>query len=327
LRRFWAGAATVALFLVACGGDGSSEGAERTLSAALEQLRRSDGATLEFTLQSTPESLQSLARDGGDDLTHSDAQKILSSSLVVSSALDGNGSGAARVALNVAGNEDLELRTTKDTIYVRADVRSLLETFGQDPAAADQFVAQARAAGWDFAESLVAGRWLAITGFEQLAGQTRSTPFPEQQRVLAELTAALEASTTVTSAGEEGPGEHLVASFSLRDLYDRLQRIAADLGKATGPALPPAGTVPDEVVSIDLWVDGDRLTQVEFDFLQLRRLEGADVPEGVERLALRVAVSDFSGPIEVPSDAVPVDLSKVLGGMLGSAAMGAAPAQ
>jgi hypothetical protein len=318
VRRVYAVIATLVVALVACGGSPASNDAEQTLAEALDALEGSDGVTLRFTLRSTPASLQTLARDDGNTLSGEDAQKILDSSLTVSSALNGGGSGSAQLVLNVAGSEDLELRTTKDTIYVRADVRSLLEAFGQDPALADRFVAQAGAAGFDFAVPLVLGEWLAITGFEELAGRTQSTPLPDQDKVLAEIARALEASTTVTSEGRDGAGEHLVADLSLRAFYDRLRAVAAELGPGVGPAILP-DSVPDEDVRLDLWVDDGRLTQVEFDLLQLRAAGHAEIPQGVERLALRVEVSDFSGDVEAPAGAVPVDLSEIVGGMLGAA--------
>jgi hypothetical protein len=332
LRRTLVTIIALAMVATACGGTSgtSSEDPRATLTSALESLEASAGTTMQVTLQSTPESLRALAAQGGDALQADDAQKILDSSLTISSNLERDpAEAAAQIVVNVGGDEDLEVRVLGTALYVRADVRSLLETFGQDPAMADRFVQQGALSGLDFVQPLVDGEWLEIEGLEQLMAQTGAQPTPteEQRKVLSDLVESLEGAASVTSEGNEDAGEHLVASVRLRDVYRDLQKAAADLGQfpATG-ALPSESEVPDETVRVDFWVDDGRLTQVEFDFLQLRDFEDAQIPEGVERLALRVALSEFSGDVERPEGAVPVDLQQVFQGMLGAGApAGVAP--
>ncbi|HEX2234675.1 MAG TPA: hypothetical protein VHK89_00210 [Actinomycetota bacterium] len=332
MRRTLVTIIALAMVATACGGTSgtSSEDPRATLTSALESLEASAGTTMQLTLQSTPESLRALAAQGGDALPADDAQKILDSSLTISSNLERDpAEAAAQIVVNVGGDEDLEVRVLGTALYVRADVRSLLETFGQDPAMADRFVQQGALSGLDFVQPLVDGEWLEIEGLEQLMSQTGAQPTPteEQRKVLSDLVESLEGAASVTSEGNDDAGEHLVASVRLRDVYRDLQKAAADLGQlpATG-ALPSESEVPDETVRVDFWVDDGRLTQVEFDFLQLRDFEDAHIPEGVERLALRVALSEFSGDVERPEGAVPVDLQQVFQGMLGAGApAGAAP--
>jgi hypothetical protein len=138
------------------------------------------------------------------------------------------------------------------------------------------------------------------------------------------LVEALRQDTSVTSEGEEDPGTHLVASISLRDAYRSLQETAQGLGGAMAPgaALPAESGVPEGDAFIDLWVRDGRLTQAEFDFLQVEDLGEAIIPAGVERLVLRMTFEDFSGEVTAPEGAVPVDLNQVMQGFLGAASGG-----
>jgi hypothetical protein len=324
VRRLSLLLAVAALLVAACGGEQSgSADAQETLSGALEELRASEGLTVDLSLRSTPESLQALAAEDGGSIAAEDAQKILDSSLHISSAMKDRGvPGAAETVLTVAGREALELRSVGKSLYVRADVRHLLESFGRDPAVAARFVQQAAASGLDFVGPLVDGRWIALEGFEEAMGQAggQAAPTAEQKQVLDDLVASFERATTVTSEGSDDVGTHLVASVSLRDVYQDLERIASEIAPTTPGGLPSAGEVPDERIRIDMWVADGRLTQVELDFLQLRDLGDAQLPEGVEELALRIGLEDFSGEVAVPADAVPVDLQEVTQSLFGMAA-------
>jgi hypothetical protein len=324
VRRLSLLLAVAALLVAACGGEQSpSADAQESLSGALEELRASKGLTVDLSLRSTPESLQALTAEDGGSIAAEDAQKVLDSSLRISSAMKARGvPGATEIVLTVAGREGLELRSVGKSLYVRADVRHLLESFGQDPAVAARFVQQAAASGLDFVGPLVDGRWIALEGFEEAMGHAGGQPAPtaEQKKVLDDLVASFERATTVTSEGSDDVGEHLVASVSLRDVYEDLEGIASELAPTTPGGLPSAGEVPDERVRIDLWVTDGRLTQVEFDFLQLRDLGDAQIPEGVAELALRIRLEDFSGEVDVPADAVPVHLQEVMQSLFGMAA-------
>lgn len=329
MRRLACSLAAAALVLSACGGSSSSNADPKaTLNGALEQLQGSEGMTAAVTVQSTPESLQALAAEGGNQLSAQDAQKILGSLLTVSSNNEQDPAKAAgQVIVNVAGADAVELRMVEGTLYVRAEVRSLLETFGQDPAMADQLVQQAAASGLDFVDPLIRGEWVALQGLQQALGQAgvESSPTGEQQKMVDELVRSLEESATVTSAGEEDEGTHLVVTVSLRDVVSDLRDATQGLaqGVPTDQALPAAEEVPDEDVRLDVWVSDGRLTQIEFDFLQLEDVADEEIPSEVTRLALRVELEEFSGQVEVPADAVPVDLQKLLQGAFGGMAAAA----
>ena len=310
------------LLLAACGGT-SSSGAKpkETLKTALANLEEMPGTTATMTLQSTTASLRALAADDGDVLSAEDAQKILDSSVSVSASNEDDPAEAvAQVVVNVAGEDSLELRMVGETLYARADVRRLLETFGQDPGIADAFAQQAAASGMSFVRPFVDGRWVSIAGLNDAVGQsTAATPSEQQKKALDELLSSLGSSASVSSEGEDESGQHLVATVDLRDVVRHMQDAARGVGGGlpAAPPLPDPEEVPKENISIDLWVDDERLSQIEFDFLQLSEVGDADIPVGVERLALRLALEEFSGEVEVPPDAVAVDVQQLMQGMLG----------
>ncbi|MFN2488159.1 MAG: hypothetical protein ABR529_00140 [Actinomycetota bacterium] len=331
MRRLASTLVAVALLLAACGGSGAGDGAspKETLSGALDDLRAMGATTATISLRSDPESLQALAAEDGDELSSQDAQKVLDSSLTISSNNEEDPAKAtAQVVVNVAGNESIELRMLERTLYLRADVHALLETFGQDPTMADQIAQQAAASGLDFVQPLVEGQWVAVEGLEEALGQGGAAPSAaEQKKLIDKLAASLEESTTVTSKGSDDEGTHLVAIVSIRDVFQDLRDATEGLAQGVpGGQLPNAAEVPDENVELDLWIADGRLTQVEFDFLQLQDLPDAEIPSGVTGLALHIELEEFSGEVEAPDGAVPVDLQKLMQGMFGAGLQGSAPA-
>ena len=312
-----------AVTLAACGGSPSSGAdAKATLVGAFEELRAAAGTTVTLSLQSTPESLQAMARSEGDDMSPSDAHKILNSSITMSGNDEKEpAAAAARISVNVAGSDAIELRMVDRVLYVRADVRRLLASLGEDAAMADAFARRAAASGLDFVDPLVNGRWIALEGMEQAMGGTGASgaPAASQRKAVDELARAVHASTTVTSEGEDGNGEHFVATISLRDAAESLRSAAAGLQQGVPAApVPSAAAVPDEDVNVDVWVRAGRPTRIEFDLLQLEGATGEQAPAGVERLTLRADFEEFSGEVAPPADAVPVDVRELWQGAAGT---------
>ena len=313
-------AATV--LLAACGGSSSGGGQtpEQTLEEALDNLRAAPGVTAVVTLRSTPASLQALAAASGKQLSAEDAGKILGSSLTVSSRrADDPSEAASRLLVDVAGRTSLEARTVDSTLYLRADVLYLLETFGQPPGTAEAIARQAEAAGVAGIRPLIEGRWVSLRDPGTPMGAPATSR--SQRQAFDRLLAAVRSATRVTSEGTEEAGEHLVARVDLREVVARLGDAAGPWGP--GAALPDPAQVPDRPIAVDLWVDDGDLARVELDVLQLHALSGSDVPPGVDELAIRVALSEFADEVEAPSDAVPVDLGPLLPGLIGAPGAGA----
>ncbi|HEX2239856.1 MAG TPA: hypothetical protein VHJ82_01755 [Actinomycetota bacterium] len=328
MRRLLTGLIAGCLIAASCGGTTGGDSAapedlKAQLTSAIQSLGQQDGLTLTLSLQSTPESLAALAAEDGGQLAPEDAEKILSSSITLSVRQgDTPQDSEFALALNAAGTSNaFEMRVVNDNLYVRADVASFLELVGQDPAAAQALAQQAAASGMDFAVPAVEGRWLTIQGLTKLSqqftgGMAPPTPSEIQQQAIDEFTQAIEASATVTEAGEDEAGQHTVVTLPLRDLFQRFVQLAQSLGPLPGP-LPAASEVPDEQLRLDAWVSDDRLTQVELDFLQFAAYEDEEVPEGVDRFALRMGIDEFAGGVEEPTDAVPIDLQKLMGAFFG----------
>lgn len=307
-----------AQLLAACGG-GTSDDPKQALTKALDNLGRRDAFSLTFSLQSDVDSLVA-ASEG--DLAPEDAQKILDSNLTIAGNQSDDPAGArALIVADVAGLDNaIELRSIGTTLYARADAKGLAETFGQDPAQLDTLAQQAAAGGLDFLAAAVNGDWISLSGLDQLAQQfgAPATPNPADVKALQGFADALKESSSVTSEGSEDAGEHLVVTLPLRAAYERFVGLAGQLsaGLPLGD-LPPASDVPDEDLRVDVWVADEQVTQVEFDFVQFKDFDGADMPEGIERLALRVVIGDFSGDVEEPSGAVEVDLAQLMNMFMG----------
>ncbi len=320
--------AALALVGGACGGSSGPDPADDPKGALVSAFENLEGGsnTLVFTIQSTPESLDALAsEDGGSGMSAEDAQKILDSSLTVSS--EGEGDDAkAQIVANVAGNEGaVELRVIGKDFYVRADVQGLMEQFGADTSQLETIKSQAQAGGLTFVGPAIDGEWLAIKGLQdQLAQLTggAATPSADQQQIINEVTQVIKDKATVTNEGEEDAGTHLVATLPIRDIYTEISGSLGALGGAVPMDLPDPSEVPDEDVTIDIWMDGDDLSQVELDFLQFAEIANEPVPEGVDQFAFRIAFEDFSGDTSVPEGAVEVDPTTLFQGLLGGVSGG-----
>jgi hypothetical protein len=326
MRKLLATIAAATLLLAACGGDGGGGGGggnpEETLKEAVANLSEG-GRTLTLSLNSDAESLVTLSEG---DLSEEDAAKILDSSLTISSnGADEPAEAQFAMAANIAGSTDVEVRLVDGTLYLRVDLDSLLDLAGPGAKAAassqiQAFVQQAKAQGLDWVEPGVNGEWLAFTGMldllEQFGGAAAS-PSTEQQAVIDKFAAALTDSATVTSEGDEDPGEHLVATVQFKDLYDNFLELAQSLGQGMPTDLPPESEIPEGELNLDLWVADGQLTQVELDFLQLAKLGDEEIPDGVDTLGLRVVLEEFEADVEAPDGATEVDLTQLLQTFMG----------
>ncbi|MFN2525588.1 MAG: hypothetical protein ABR505_04900 [Actinomycetota bacterium] len=326
MRRLITNLMVGCLLATSCGGTDESaapEDLKAQLTSAVQALGEQPGLIISLSLQSTPESLQAIAAEDGGQLTADDAAKILASSLTLS-VLQGETPEESEFALavNAAGTENaFELRVVNDSLYARADIAGLAQVFGADPAMLEATARDAAASGFDFALPALEGRWLTVQSLSKLSqqlagGMAPPTPSDIQQQAIDEFTAAIQSSATVTEAGEDEMGRHIIASVPLRDLFARFTELASSLGPLPAP-LPPASEIPDEQLRLDAWVNDDFLTQVELDFLQFAAYADEDVPEGVDRFALRVGIAEFAGGVEEPTDAVPIDLQQIMGAFLG----------
>jgi hypothetical protein len=230
------------------------------------------------------------------------------------------------MVVNVAGEDDFEMKGVDKVLYLRADVEGLVETFGGDPNQIAAGVEQAEAQGLTFVRPAAEGEWISIEGLDEAARQmTGLTPpsLPDQQQFIDDLTASFKENATVTSEGQEDVGEHLVVSVPLRATYESFVESFSELSQQIPVGqLPPASEVPDEAVVMDVWVDDERVTQLLFDVIQFVELadDVEDAPEDAE-FAFLAEIEEFDDEIEVPEDAVAVDPQQIFG-LFGSMFMG-----
>ncbi len=136
------------------------------------------------------------------------------------------------------------------------------------------------------------------------------------------------------SEGSDDAGDHLVATVQIKPLFNSLTETLGGLGALAGVpggALPAESDVPDEEVDIHFWVDDGDLAQIELDLTQFKDWEGAEFPEGVDALALRLELDDFGGGVEAPDAAEEVDIMQMFQtffqGMTGGEASESAPSE
>lgn len=327
MKRIGALVAAVGLLLTACGGgagpDPQAEPKEALVSA-FENLATSEGTEIVMSLDATAGSLNGLAGDGGEAMDEETAEKILDSSLRMLTKGKGEDAQFEMVA-TIAGEEDLEIKFVDKVVYFRADAEGLTETFGGDPAELEAMGQQAAAQGLAFVEPALNGEWIAVTGTEELAqqfgggmGMDANAMAENQQKMIDDLSAALEESATVTNEGSDDAGDHLTVAVPVRDLYERLMSTFQGMPGFPGGQMPPATEAPDQDVTMDVWVDDDQVTQASIDLVQLMGMAG-EPPSTGGRVALLMEFEEFDDEIEAPDDAVEVPAEQLMQLVMGAA--------
>jgi hypothetical protein len=325
MRKLSIAVALSALLLASCGGGGPSakESPRDAFTEALNRLRDAAGLTLTFSLASTTDDLVALSEGS---LTEEQANWILSSSLTFAANKSEDPEDAqAEISADVADVENaVQIHVVGNTLYVRADVQALAELFGADTSQLDAFAQQAEAQGMNFIRPALDGEWIALEGLDQLsqaAGTTQDIS-EQQQKVMDKFVQSLSDSAEATFEGADDIGDHLVVTIPLRDAYQNFAELGQELG---GAPIPPPTEIPDEDATVDVWLDGGSLVQIQLDFLQFADLAEEDIPEGVDELALRLGVEEGEISVEEPDDATKVDLQQLMQMFMGGVGGGAAP--
>ena len=332
MKKLLALLAGATLLLAACADNppSASDDPKAALVDGLRNLSESDGLTQTVRIQSDTDSLVAA---GEGDIDAETAQKILDSNIVVSALQAENPEDAASLILvTIAGNEDLEIRFVEGDLYFRADIESLLETFGQDPAelqtVIDQFEGQP---GLEWIEDAVAGDWVVLENVLELSEQfggasmgAGSLGADQQKELVNNLLQTIEKNATVTSEGDDDAGEHVIATLPLRetlsDLIDALGPAAGMTGAELGDSLED---IPDEDISIDFWVGDGPVTQIAFDVVEFAKSfedTSEEMPEGVEELTFVIELEEFDGSVDPVADAAKIDtaaLGQAFAGMMG----------
>jgi hypothetical protein len=325
-----------ALMATACGGssnDTSSGDGEASLIAAVLKLQNTP-STMTITLQSDVASLQALtAADGGDSLGGADFNTVLGSSITVSrTETAGTADADSQTSVKVGDiNDAIETRMVDKKLYVRADIPGLINKFGRSGTDLQALLKEAEAHHLNFVRPAVQGKWLYLKGLDQLGksmGSTTGAKLPsdnKKRQLTDEFEQRLLSSLTVKTVGEDSAGTHMEASIPARQAYAALQQLIPNAGHSVPPgaAMPSPGSIPNKPITVDVWVRDGKLTQIELDLKRLMALGEKPAPAGVHQLAIRIAISDFTGTIEAPAGAVPVDLAALAQNYMGELTKGA----
>lgn len=324
------------LLLSACAGTGTSvsDDPKGALVDALRALTEADALTQTLRIESDTDSLVAL---GEGDIDADTAGKILDSSLVVSAEqAEKPEDSASQVIVNIAGNDDFEMRFVEGDLYLRANIESIMETFGQDPAQLEAIAGQMQGQpGLEWLDEALAGDWVVLEDALELTqqmGGTETISGDQQKKLVNDLLQSVEQNAAVTSEGEDDAGEQVRASLPLRETV-------GDLIDALGPAADLAGSdleeslqdVPNEDITLDFWISDGTVSQIGFDVVTFAETieDTEEFPESVDQLSLIIEIEEFDGSVEAVADAVRIDtaalgqaFSQMLGGGLGMGGTG-----
>ena len=320
MRKWLVLSIVATLFLGACSNEPSTEeDPKAALVSAFEKLGELDASTVIVTIQSTSESLVA-ASEG--DLTPELAETILGSSLTITGAnADDPENQNARIAFSVPDTDGVEIIVIGTDLYLRADVRGLVELAGQDPAQIDAFLQSPQAQQAPFLEAAANGEFIKIEGADQLGAAAGADPgalTEQQQKLFEEFGKSIEQEADVTSEGSDDVGDHLVVSIPLRSLVQRFTDFAGELGAPLPPgSIPPESEIPEGDLTMDVWVSDGSIVQMEFDIVQLGEEFEGDVPEGVEDFRLRLELSEEAEEVTAPEGATTVTSEELMGLIFG----------
>ncbi len=308
-----AAAAALLVAVAACGSSTSSGGAGSTSKLApldavktgLQALSDSHALTFTFKVDTTAAQIASISKaegDAPDDSGDAVAEKVLPGGSIVLETIAAGKSFSAdsgNVAAALGGSFSLDVNAgdkpdlvqvdyLDKQVYARADVGTLSSYGGSETHDEVQsFASSAEAAKFPFILKAVNGSWLHVDGSSvyQFIKTAEPSAIPTvSPDAGAKLISGLEAQigkdvTAKRVAADPTLGDHIVVTGNVRT-------IGTDLVKAFGSAessIPGAsklfsdadpGSLPDQDVSVDVYVDGGAIDAVKFDVAQV--LTGQD---------------------------------------------------
>jgi len=332
-RRSTSLAALATVAVVALTGCGSGSGAKSTASkdpkaafaTGLSGLSDTDALTVTLKLDTTADALIGFAKESGDTLDAQTAQHIATAAVLFETKTnDGTKlsdikpgtkvNAATRVAIQDNGKTLGEFRTVDQSLYAQADVKTLLDLFGQSKSYADLTARTKQMPA--FVQAFVNGQWvvLDLNAIKALAGQfggAAASPSTQQaQKLMTDLKAVIGKDVIVTRVGTDADGDHLKLTTQSRTFVnDLVQTVGSDLpaaSLATGSFKP--ANVPDHSVVLDAWVKDGALSKLSIDVVQFAK--PSDVKPG-DSLPVVLTFEQSGDDISKPSDATPVDTTSL----------------
>lgn len=327
IRRRVALFLTTALLLSACGG-GAVEDPKELLVNALRALANQPGLTITLSLDTDEASLRALSNEPGEIMPEELIEVLPTTEITFSVPLgDESATEAAAIAFLLSGEERAGIRVVDGDLYVRADVRAIVEAFGEDPAMVDGIEAMVSQSGM-LPEGALSGQWIVIRGVQEAlegmgATGDGATALPDikSREAVERLGRVLADATTVEHLGSDADGEHLRVTVPVREVYAALMDEAKALGLPTpmGPT-PNPEDVPDVEIPVHLWISDGMLAVASLDIRDLIEMDPDTEPLSpeVEKLSLRMEFSSFDGKVEIPSGAKELNLESIMSMLMGA---------
>jgi len=310
---------------------GGSSSPTQAITDALSASGQSSG-TVTFGLFGSAADFEALGSTSGPASTRAEAEKLLPTSTLSVSYEKGSGAGQGKEEISLTLGTDqnaFQAIVASGTIYLRVDVNGIASAAG---GSASKITAEAGAAEGEFPfiKTLLDGGFVSLDlkslsalskQFAGAGGATTPTTVGSGQvkQMIAGLKTALTTGTTITKVGSDSVGDHYQVVVMPQQLVTALQQdvssaagpLSSELGKADGSL----SKLSNKPVTVDVWISGGKLKQIELDLRQFH--QGAGGP--ANPVGLKITFGPESGSISIPSGATPVDLSS-LGGLLGGLA-------
>ena len=314
--------AGTALALAACSGGSGSSGTPsgpppQVLANAVTADAGSSSGTLTVTSFGSTADLNALGVSKADA---AQTDKLFTTSSATLTFV--RGSGQSEVDVKVNGEDRAaDVVATRSTFYLRVDLATVGPVLGVNTSTLKN-EAKALNAEVPGLNALANGQYgsIAMTTLAKVSKQIGGKPpvasaaaGSEVSQVFALVRSAF-ASSQATKVGSDSVGVHYRATIQPGPIAQALE---AQLGALVPPLTSLLASTVKEVnaaaakpATVDAWVSGGKLKQVEVDFRQYHQGAGGPAnPVGLK------AVFGSSGSVSIPSGATPVDLSKV-GGLL-----------
>ncbi|HEX2294272.1 MAG TPA: hypothetical protein VHN37_03070 [Actinomycetota bacterium] len=299
-RVRWALALAIAV-CAACSDDpGGDPGARERVADVVRAMAAAEPATIEIRLPyATADDLHQLSVG----ITPERAALLEGASLTLKNDFATNPLRAHFSAELATTAGRLEVRQIEDDLYLRADVAELARVLDESPRPFFRTLARSKAFRPLLAPALT-GRWVHFYGVRDLGvaasgdrGRGRS------ERAAAALARAVEDGAAVTAEGRDSVGDRYRVDIDLRRFTEALFEGLEGL-VPVAPSPDELEAIPDERITLDVWIDDGLLRRIEADVSQL--LAVARPGSGIERdpLIVRFDVTRFDPEGLRPPDAM-----------------------
>lgn len=307
--------ATVGLLAAACGGSSKSSGTPASPQAAVSQavsaFRTGKSGKITATVFGSAADLKAVfgsSQNKAGQSSPASIDKLIGDSRVELAFERGSTPTNGKFELNgVVDGVDKAVHVVYDggIVYIRADLKTLSSASGTNLAKD----AQSLSTELPFVKTIVAGNYISL----DFTSGTGKAVAPALLGGLGKLPAlfdsALTSGTTVTKVGSDSTGDHYrVVGQSqqfVREVEAGISSLPAPLPSLLNGLVGDVNKIPNTPVTIDVWLSGTTLKQMELDLRQFD--QGAGGP--ANPVGLRLAFSGSSGGISAPSNATPVDLA------------------